>query len=101
MSDSNDPYNTPPAPERFEPSPRPLDPSPVPVHHDVPVHRETVPEPVTLSSEPLPATPSIDAYSPYDERPAFQDFSVPVQAAPAPLEPLPAVAGDFSHQPGR
>ena len=97
MSDSNDPYNTPPAPERFEPAPRPLDPSPVPVHHEVPAHREAVPEPVTLSSEPLPATPAIDSYSPYDERPAFQDFSVPVQATPAPLEPLPAVAGDFSH----
>jgi len=101
MSDSNDPYNTPPAPERFDPLPRPLEPAHVPVHRDVPVHqdvpfhqeipahREAVPEPVTLSSEP----PAVDAYPAYADRPLYEDR--PLHGSPLPLEPLPAVAGDF------
>ena len=94
MSDPNDPYNTPPAPERFDPSPGPVESAHVPVQPDIPVHREAVPEPVTLSSEPSTAAPA-DGYSMYEERSPLDDR--PAHAIAAPLEPLPVVAGDFSH----
>ncbi len=73
MSDSNDPYNTPPAPERFDPMPNPVEPAHVPVRHDVPVLSETI-------------------NMTYGDRPVHMD------ASPLPLEPLPAVAGDFGRR---
>ena len=95
MSDSNDPYNTPPAPERFNPSPLPLEPEHLPVRHDIPVNREAMPEPVSLSGEPVPPPPAPGSHSSYEEdRLAYEER--PVHIAPMPLEPLPAVAGDFS-----
>ena len=97
MSDSNDPYNTPPAPERFDPAPRPVEPAHVPVQHDIPVDRETVPEPLTFSPEPAPVAPSPlpDAYPAYGDRPAYGNRPIHIDATAAPLEPLPVVAGDF------
>ena len=98
MSDSNDPYNTPPAPERFDPAPRPVEPAHVPVQHDVPVHHEAVPDPLTFSPDPspVPPSPAPDVYPSYGDRPLYGDRPHHMEATPAPLEPLPVVAGDFS-----
>ncbi len=96
MSDSNDPYNTPPAPERFDPAPLPVEPAP-PAPHEIPAHREAAPEPLTFSPEPLPVAPSAapDAYPAYEDRLGYAERPLHIDAAPAPLEPLPVVAGDF------
>ena len=80
MSDPNDPYNTPPAPERFEPAPLPDEPQAVRPEADV--------EPLALSPEPAPPDADGDLYPSYDDRPARSE------ALPA-LEPLPVMAGDF------
>ena len=104
MSDPKDPYNTPPAPERFERAPRPMDPSPVPPQV------EKGSEPLNFSAEPpgpgpAPVEPfpsyesrafgEATAYPPYDERPVYDGRPVHADAAAMPLEPLPVAAGDF------
>lgn len=91
MSDSNDRYNTPPAPEpeRFEPAPQPMEPAPLPVHH------ESVPEPLTRSSEPSAGAPAADQYPAYEHLPTYEDRPLYTDAVAVPLEPLSAMAGDF------
>jgi signal peptidase I len=80
MSDANNPYDRPPAPERFEPS--------TPADAPLPPRQDERYEPVSFSSEPvLPAPPA-------DTNPPDEDRAAPAAALP-PLEPLPAVAGDF------
>lgn len=102
MSDSNDPYNTPPAPERFDPMPNPVEPAHVPVRHDVPVLRETINEPLPLEPVPFSSTPdagpAAEPMSGMDDRMTYRDRPVHIDASPLPLEPLPAVAGDFSRR---
>jgi signal peptidase I len=41
------------------------------------------------------AAPAPDLYSPYDDRAGYIERPMHLDASPAPLEPLPAVAGDF------
>jgi len=100
MSDSNDPYNTPPAPERFEPVPNPAEPVHVPGRHDVPLHRDEAteslliePAPYSSAPGPLPeAPPAVDDRMPYTDRPFH------MTPAPVALEPLPVPAGDFGRR---
>jgi signal peptidase I len=100
MSDSNDPYNTPPAPERFEPVPNPAEPVHVPVRHDVPLGRDEATEslliePAPYASEPGPLPeppPAVDERMPYTDRPFH------LTPGPVALEPLPVPAGDFGRR---
>lgn len=102
MSDSNDPYNTPPAPERFAPMPNPVEPAHRPVRSDVPAHSEAIPEPIRLDPAPFSSTPgpmpATDPFSGGDDRPTYGDRPVHMDASPLPLEPLPALAGDFDRR---
>ncbi|MBA3640039.1 MAG: signal peptidase I [Acidobacteriota bacterium] len=102
MSDSNDPYNTPPAPERFEPRPDPVEPAHLPVGSDVPAHSEAIAEPIRLEPAPFSTTagpmPATDPFSGGDDRPTYGDRSVHMDASQLPLEPLPALAGDFDRR---
>jgi signal peptidase I len=75
MNDSRDPYNTPPAPERFEPDrseDRPITPVPA---ADAPLHGY---------DQTRLVDPGVDAAPPLEDR-----LTLPA------LEPLPAMAGDF------
>jgi signal peptidase I len=100
MSDSNDPYNTPPAPERFEPVPNPAEPVHVPVRRDVPLGRDEATEslliePAPYASEPGPLPeppPAVDERMPYTDRPFH------LTPGPVALEPLPVPAGDFGRR---
>jgi signal peptidase I len=85
MSDPNDPYNTPPGPERFQPWAQPDEPLRTP--------GEELPEPVALPGESaLPAAPA-DGY------PGYEDPGAGGEAALPALEPLPVMAGDFGAPP--
>nr|MBA2304022.1 hypothetical protein [Acidobacteriota bacterium] len=101
MSDSQDPYDAPPTPDRFGPPPssppEPLDPPAPAAHFDHPV-------PVARFEEPFQPTPfeRYDSLRPAAEMPAAENE--PVHAEPArialseplpSLEPLPAMAGHF------
>ena len=80
MSDPNDPYNWPPAPERFQP--------PIPPEDSWPARREEVHEPLILSSERAIPEGPVDTHHGYEER------TPRAETLPA-LEPLPVLAGDF------
>ena len=93
MSDPNDPYNpynTPPAPERFEPA-RSYDPVP----------REEIPAPrpdfmgQRAESLPLPGEPSHPAPAAGDAYASTFDVVPAADTAAPALEPLPVAAGDF------
>ncbi|CAN5843346.1 hypothetical protein BH24ACI5_BH24ACI5_19660 [soil metagenome] len=80
MSDPNDPYNRPPAPERFQP--------PVPTEETRSRQLEEPAEPLTRSAEPAIPERPVDVY------PGYEDRAPRAEALPA-LEPLPVLAGDF------
>jgi signal peptidase I len=81
MSDPNDPYNTPPEPERFGPWTDAVEPRRLPA--------EDAPAPAALPRESAAPPPPGDAYSGYDDPGMRGEAAVPA------LEPLPVMAGDF------
>jgi len=101
MSDSQDPYDTPPTPDRFGlPSSSP----PEPLDHPAPASRFDHPVPAARFEGPFQATPfeRYDSHRPAEEMPGAENG--PVHAEPArialgeplpSLEPLPAMAGHF------
>ena len=99
MNDPNDPYNTPPGPERFHPGD--AQPSgdgvaaPPPDEEPSSFFRAADPESPTGVPVSLPPDPGGHlAAEPY---PLYEDHAVPAQPLPA-LEPLPVLAGDFANQ---
>ncbi|HVL69952.1 MAG TPA: signal peptidase I [Vicinamibacterales bacterium] len=91
MNDPRDPYNTPPAPERFAP-PEPVSPDPVAAGPaDPPGAFERRPAEELLPFDPPAGTP------PYE--PGMPEERVPLGPPVAALEPLPASVGHFGAPP--